>query len=329
MHRTLALAATSLLITTAAQANVPGGPGDLSPHIDIGVFPSGQLAVTFDEIDIDEAIVIKTFTTFLPEGGSGFINLPFTRDQDIAFRTASPASADAGGFQTFAQFGIAHPQIAFEAVTLDPLFEAFAFGQDLLDQPGDQLVLNTPGNGLDFHPTYILRTNTQDFVGRVEGTFRFMPLTATDFLSPSSPFNITFVVGGDYDDDSRLTTADIDALSNAAAQPFDPDFDLNNDLAVNADDTLFWLNNLFLSSPGDANLDRQVDLIDLSILATNFGQSDTTWSQADFNADQTTDLIDLSILATNFGFSASPSQIPEPAALTAGILALSLIRRRG
>ena len=49
---------------------------------------------------------------------------------------------------------------------------------------------------------------------------------------------------------------------------------------------------------GDANNDGKVDLLDLSILATWWGTSNT---DADFNHDGTVDLLDLSILASVWG----------------------------
>ncbi|WP_428386178.1 PEP-CTERM sorting domain-containing protein [Mucisphaera sp.] len=81
--------------------------------------------------------------------------------------------------------------------------------------------------------------------------------------------------------------------------------------------------------PGDANGDLVVDLIDLSILATNFGTTGTaTFADGDFNGDTAVDLIDLSILATNFGATAP---VPEPTAATLlglGIATLAARRRK-
>lgn len=79
---------------------------------------------------------------------------------------------------------------------------------------------------------------------------------------------------------------------------------------------------------GDANGDGSVDLLDLSILATNFDGANTPYTeeQGDFNGDGYVDLLDLSILANNFG---TTSTVPEPT--TAGLLSLclvSLMRRR-
>jgi hypothetical protein len=58
--------------------------------------------------------------------------------------------------------------------------------------------------------------------------------------------------------------------------------------------------------PGDANLDRIVDVGDLGILAANYGKtSGATWSQGDFNDDGAVDVGDLGILAANYGTNSS------------------------
>ena len=61
------------------------------------------------------------------------------------------------------------------------------------------------------------------------------------------------------------------------------------------------------STPGDANGDGRVDVNDLTIVLTNFGQTGMTWSQGDFNGDRKVDVNDLTILLTNFGSVASSS----------------------
>ena len=80
---------------------------------------------------------------------------------------------------------------------------------------------------------------------------------------------------------------------------------------------------------GDVNLDGVVDVTDLGILATNYGQN-AKWSKGDLNMDGIVDVSDLGILATNYGTSVPDiSQSPEPT--TIALLALGgagLLKRR-
>ncbi len=91
--------------------------------------------------------------------------------------------------------------------------------------------------------------------------------------------------------------------------------------------------------PGDANGDGRVDVNDLTIVLTNFGQTGMTWSQGEFTGDGTVDVNDLTIVLANFGdtagaSSASLAAVPEPGTLVLliggllGMLACAWRKRR-
>lgn len=61
---------------------------------------------------------------------------------------------------------------------------------------------------------------------------------------------------------------------------------------------------------GDATLDGQVDLTDLTVLASNWQQSGKTFADGDSNGDGTVDLTDLTILASQWQ---TPAPAPAPA----------------
>jgi probable HAF family extracellular repeat protein len=87
---------------------------------------------------------------------------------------------------------------------------------------------------------------------------------------------------------------------------------------------------IYAPTPGDANLDGRVDVNDLTIVLSHFGQSGLTWAQGDFIGDGKVDVNDLTILLSNFGHTTAPaagapSAVPEPctlALLTAALAGL-------
>ncbi len=72
----------------------------------------------------------------------------------------------------------------------------------------------------------------------------------------------------------------------------------------------FAITNRSLLIAGDANCDDKVNVVDLGILATNYGATATaTWSMGDFNGDKNVNVVDLGILATNYGLGESGSNV--------------------
>jgi len=82
---------------------------------------------------------------------------------------------------------------------------------------------------------------------------------------------------------------------------------------------------------GDANLDGEVGIGDLTALATHYDRTGMTWCEGDFTRDGAVTLGDLTILATNYGTGSGGQAVPEPATLSvllAGAIVLSRRKHR-
>ena len=71
---------------------------------------------------------------------------------------------------------------------------------------------------------------------------------------------------------------------------------------------------------GDANLDGKVDINDLTIVLSHYGQTGMAWSQGEFTGDGTVDINDLTIVLAHYNDSLGSSAagiapVPEPASL--------------
>ncbi len=86
--------------------------------------------------------------------------------------------------------------------------------------------------------------------------------------------------------------------------------------------------NPFLLTPltaGDANMDGQVDLSDLSIVLNNFGATTNAWTSGNFDHAATVDLTDLSDVLNNFGMGNGAGAVAAvPEAGTLGLLVVGV-----
>ncbi|MEQ9453602.1 MAG: hypothetical protein RLN76_03270 [Phycisphaeraceae bacterium] len=129
---------------------------------------------------------------------------------------------------------------------------------------------------------------------------------------------------GDFNRDGSIDTHDLIMLEDAIAGfEYDINFDVQRDYVLDEADFDVFLEEIVGTGPGDANLDGLVDLIDLSMLAANFGQFPRGWTEGDFDGSGEVTLSDLSILATNFGKTAGVT-VPEP---SLGLVGLALLLR--
>ncbi|MEM6334844.1 MAG: choice-of-anchor tandem repeat NxxGxxAF-containing protein [Planctomycetota bacterium] len=158
-------------------------------------------------------------------------------------------------------------------------------------------------------------------LGQITFTARFTDGTSGVFIS-NAVANLALVFA-DLDNDGDADIDDLNLLAanlNTGTTPDEGDLDADGD--VDFDDLTAFLE-LLDTVPGDANLDGQVNTLDLAILAANFDNAASpTYALADFNLDQQVNTLDLAILAANFGFdnsspltTAATPLVPEPATL--------------
>ena len=149
---------------------------------------------------------------------------------------------------------------------------------------------------------------------------------------------ISDAIVGDFNMNGVLDQPDIDDLTaQSASLTNPPSYDLNGDNLVNEADVSVWINDLFKSWIGDADLDGQFNTTDLvAVLASGKYEVDTdsVWSSGDFNGDGRSNTGDLVVALAGGGYEAGPrtavAAVPEPTSILTLLIGLLLlaVRRR-
>ena len=146
--------------------------------------------------------------------------------------------------------------------------------------------ITSPIAGATVSGTTTISANATDDSGTVSKVEFYVDnvLKNTDTSSPYSySWNTTTATAGSH----SLSTKAYDAASPA-------NVGISSTVSVN-------VSNSSTPKPGDANGDNAVNILDLSILASNYNQSGRTRSQGDFDGNGLVNILDLSILASNWG----------------------------
>ncbi len=140
------------------------------------------------------------------------------------------------------------------------------------------------------------------------------------------------LLSGDFSGNGELDTADVDILNqHIIAESHDASHDLTDDNLVNGDDLDYWVTEVKQTWFGDANLNGEVDALDLNALGLNWQSADaTSWAQGDFNGDGNVNASDLNGLALNWrsgvAAAASTQAVPEPSSALLFLVGIMLVR---
>jgi hypothetical protein len=119
------------------------------------------------------------------------------------------------------------------------------------------------------------------------------PVSVTNYTYDSATNTATFELPTPLADGNYRATLPATSVTDTAGHPLPADYTFD-----------------FFVLAGDADHDRDVDVNDLGILATNWQQSPRTFSQGDFDYSGTVDVNDLGILATRWQQNLAPPSAP-------------------
>ena len=111
------------------------------------------------------------------------------------------------------------------------------------------------------------------------------------------------VLRGDVNRDRTVTTDDVSLMIDNLGERSSRDLDAS---AIWDETDLDLLIDILRPTPGDANLDGEVNFSDFLILSRYFG-SGSLWTEGDFDSDDDVDFADLLVLAAHFGQQAGPA----------------------
>ncbi|MEA1952641.1 MAG: PKD domain-containing protein [Planctomycetota bacterium] len=177
------------------------------------------------------------------------------------------------------------------------------YDTDVFDLDNADISLGSLVAGLTGDQQWSLTPNVDDTTG-----------TITVLLNSSEPLSEGTGTGDLLDIDFQVRSdapAGLTALDINEAQSY-----LNGGaLVLTAVD-----GDLTVPIPADFNLDGKVDVTDLGILTTHYGQSGMTWLEGDATGDGDVDVADLGVLATYYGTGTSTSMAALAGEADQGVL---------
>ncbi len=126
-----------------------------------------------------------------------------------------------------------------------------------------------------------------------------------------------------------MDSVDIDLLSDAVRAGNNLIYDLDGNGVLDQDDRSTWVEDLFGTFFGDADLDKEVAFADFLSLSNKFSESGG-WASGDFDGSGDVQFPDFLLLSIHFGKSATAvAASPEPnAAMLLLVGLVGLVRRR-